>query len=201
MLKPLLCLFLAVGAGAATATPITADLNLCNSALCAIDGIDPGTVVAKVVAADVSGGIDFMITTQDPGWLLWDGGFFGFNAPAGGSLVLPAGYSSAGSGNEDGFGAFQYRIKGPAQGGLAANGVTVFTFTVLGLQTSQIVENASGHRFAAHVGVPDGTCGGGPCAGLTGFVTDDSTQAPEPGSLALFGGALIGLGCMFPRKR
>jgi hypothetical protein len=201
MLKLLLCLLPALCALTATAATITADLNLCNSALCAVDGIDPGTVVARVVAADVAGGIDFTITTQNSGWLLWDGGFFGFNAPAGGLLVLPAGYSSAGSGNEDGFGAFQYRINGPTKGGLAQNGATVFTFGVIGLRTSQIEANAGGHRFAAHIGVPEGACGGEPCAGVTGFVTDEAAQAPEPRSLALMGTVLIGLGCSLRRRR
>ncbi len=201
MLKPLLCLFLAAGAGIATATTITADLNLCNSGLCAIDGIDPGTVVAKVVAADVSGGIDFTITTQNPGWLLWDGGLFGFNALTGGTLVLPSGYSSAGSGNEDGFGKFQYRINGPTSGGLAARGVTTFTFSVTGLQTSDFVKNAGGRLFAAHIGVPDGTCNGGPCEAVTGFATDSGVQVPEPGTLTLSGSVMIALGWVVRKKR
>jgi hypothetical protein len=174
---------------------------LCNSGLCAIDGIDPGTVVAQVVATDVSGGIDFTVTTQNPGWLLWDGGLFGFNAAAGGTLVLPSGYSSAGSGNEDGFGTFQYRINGPTSGGLAANGVTSFSFNVTGLQTSDFVTNAGGHLFAAHIGVPDGECNGGPCANLTGFVTDSEAHAPEPGTLTLLGSALIALGWSVRKKK
>jgi hypothetical protein len=201
MLKPLVFLLLAGGVGIALATPMTAELSLCNSGLCAIDGIDPGTVVAEVTATDVGGGIDFTVTTRNPDWLLWDGGLFGFNAPAGGTMVLPEGYSDAGSGNEDGFGVFQYRINGPTKGGLAANGVTVFSFSVNGLQTSQILPNADGHSFAAHIGVPDGTCNGGPCEAVTGFATDSVTHAPEPGTLMLLGSALIGLGWISRRER
>ncbi len=201
MFRLLSVVLLIAFAGVAAATPVlNVDLNLCNAGLCAIDGIDMGTVVAKVVAEDISGGIGFTVTTQDPGWVLWDGGLFGFNAPAGGALVLPSGYSSGGYGNEDGFGKFRYRIDGPTAGGLAADGVTSFSFSVTGLQLSDIMPNSEGFRFAAHVGVPNGTCGGGPCAAVTGFVTEGGS-VPEPGTLGLLGGALIGLGCFLRRRR
>jgi hypothetical protein len=202
MFKQLSVVLLIAFAGVASATPVlNVDLNLCNPYLCAIDGIDIGTVVAKVSATDTASGMSITVTTQDPGWLLWDGGLFGFNAPAGGTLVLPAGYANGGSGHEDGFGLFQYTINGPTAGGLASAGVTSLTFGVTGLHLSQIVENADGHMFAAHVGVPNGTCGGGPCAtGVTGFVTEGA-HTPEPGTFGLLGAALIGFGCLARRYR
>jgi hypothetical protein len=126
---------------------------------------------------------------------------FGFDAPAGGTLVLPAGYTSAKSGEEAGFGVFEYRINGPTKGGLEENGVAAFTFGVTGLQTSQIVKNERGHRFVAHIGVPDGKCEGEPCEAVTGFASDAAAHAPEPGTLALLGSALIGLGWFLRGRR
>jgi hypothetical protein len=200
MFKLLLVVLLLAFAGVAAATPVlNVDLNLCNTGLCAIDGIDVGTALANVVAQDTASGISFTVTTLDPGWLLWDGGLFAFHAPAGGTLVLPSGYSSGGPGHEDGFGLFQYTINGPTAGGLAASGVTTFNFSVTGLQLSDILPNSSGFRFAAHIGVPGGTCGGGPCAGLTGFVTEGAA-VPEPGTYGLLGGALMVLGCFLRRR-
>jgi hypothetical protein len=95
MFKPLAAVLLIALAGVASATPIlNVDLNLCNPYLCAIDGIDIGTVVAKVSATDTASGMDITVTTQDPDWLLWDGKLFAFNAPEGGTLTLPAAKAS-----------------------------------------------------------------------------------------------------------
>jgi hypothetical protein len=201
MFKLLWVVLLVAFSGVAMATPVlSVDLNLCNAGLCAIDGIDIGTVVVKVFAEEVAGGINFTVATQNPGWLLWDGGLFGFNAASGGTLVLPPGFTSAGSGNEDGFGAFAYRINGPTAGGLGGAGVPSLSFSVTGLQLSDLTPNGKGHLFAAHVGVPGGTCGGGgTCAALTGFVTDGA-QVPEPGTFGLLGGALIVLGSVVRRR-
>jgi hypothetical protein len=200
MLKKLSVFVLLMFAGVAGATPLVVDLSICNSALCAIDGIDPGDVLATVSAEDVTGGINFTVTTRDPGWLLWDGKLFAFNAADGGNLALPVGYESVGPLEVDGFETFQYVINGPTAGGLAANGVTTFSFSVTGLRLSDLTPNAGGYLFAAHIGVPDGTCDGGPCAGLTGFVADGE-PVPEVGTLEMFGGALIAFGVLVKRYR
>ncbi len=196
MLKPFSVVLLIALAGVANATPVlNVDLNLCNSGLCGAGGIADGIVVAKVSATDTAAGLSITVDTQDPGWVLWGQGLFGFNAKTGGTLVLPNGYDDAGSGNEDGFGTFQYRINGPRAGGLAANGLTNFSFIVTGLQVSDIVPNPSGHLFAAHIGVLNG--------GKTGFVTDgpQAEAVPEPGTFGLLGAALIGFGFLARRFR
>jgi hypothetical protein len=154
----------------------------------------------------IHGSLEEQLAYEDitaPGWqgqFHQDGKLLAFNAAAGGNLALPEGYESVGPLEVDGFETFQYVINGPTAGGLAANGVTTFSFSVTGLRLSDLTPNAGGYLFAAHIGVPDGTCDGGPCAGLTGFVADGE-PVPEVGTLEMFGGALIAFGVLVKRYR
>src|SRR6185295_18224244 len=106
-------------------------------------------------------------------------------------------FFSAGAGNEDGFGSFNFRLSD--NGGLQ-EAVSQITFSVT-LTTGTwnsindvLALNNNGNTVAAHLFV----CGSSPCdftqtALATGFVTNGTNPAvPEPTSMLLLGTGLLG---------
>ena len=125
-------------------------------------------------------------------------GIFGFNivgSTAGLSVTnLPAGFSANLAGGQmDGFGNFDVTLDccNPA------NGVTSFSFTVSRTggfsNASDLFEAASsGAHFAIHIAPTNGN--------PTGFAGDTGTPTPEPASMLLLGGGLIGLAAGLRRR-
>jgi hypothetical protein len=132
---------------------------------------------------------------------------FGFNVVGSTAGLTMSNFSNAGydgnggSGNEDGWGTFQFRVDGPP----SPSGVSTLSFDVTrtgGFSgPSGIEAGATGANgfttFAMHVS--NGLTGG---AALTGYagVTPGTSTVPEPTSVLLFG-SMIGLVCRSAYKR
>ena len=130
---------------------------------------------------------------------------FGFNVVGGTSGVTLSNFSNAsfdgtgGAGNEDGWGAFTFRVSGP--GGSGAVSTLSFDVTRTGnpfTSPSDIEAGATGGNgftvFGLHVRNDD--------TGLTGYagVSRDRSSVPEPASMLLLGTAMAGL-AVFRRRR
>lgn len=132
--------------------------------------------------ADTTGGVATISSENDPSGV-WNTNFDGTTA--------------------DGFGMFNSN-KSDNSGGTGGIG-TAIVFTLSGLESFVLNATTAGHpvgsKFAAHVRYGNG-CSGFVSDGTTTSITSDSNCAPipEPGTLALVGSGLVGLGTIV-RKR
>jgi hypothetical protein len=192
------------GAQVASAGTMSWELNVCNSALQAVNacaGPAPATVAATLnpSATQIT-----LVVTADTNFKLWDGGIFGFNwsgpaitADLTGSTGPKALYSvTADNGsNLDGFGKFTnaWDLQTAGVGG-SSNGPASLTFTLTGtgLSFSDFTKNNKGQLFASHIADFASTNSDGPA---TGFVADGPTppNVPEPFTYLLVGGGLVGI--------
>jgi hypothetical protein len=123
---------------------------------------------------------------------------FGFNVAGSTAGVTMSNFSSSlfngngGSGNEDGWGNFEFRVSGP--GGSSAVSSLSFDVTRTGtpftgpsdIEPGQNGSNPPGFTvFAMHI-INTGS-------GLTGYAGDSAVGVPEPGTILLLGASLAGL--------
>lgn len=180
---------------------ITAD-NLAGG-LCTV-----GSPCGTVTVTFAGGTEHVVISMNSPFGVFGNNDTFGFNVVGTTTGVAMSNFSDAnfngngGSGNEDGWGSFTFRVDGP--GGSGAVSSLSFDVTRTGnpfTATSDIEAGASGSNvppfttFALHV--RNNT------SGLTGYagVTPGRDQVPEPASLMLVGSGLGLVTTRFRRRK
>jgi hypothetical protein len=148
------------------------------------------------------------------GYTMGDGGSVGVNVNASSWTLTnltgsnsgigfgPGPYSDGGSGNEDGFGAFNQKITSD-DGYTSSSDLISFrltntsgTWNVLDA-SSVLIANSSGYFAASHIFI----CGSTPCdasnnTGVTGFATIGNTtqelpRVPEPATMTMLGTGLL----------
>jgi hypothetical protein len=112
-----------------------------------------------------------------------------FTSPTGGTPTF-----SSGTGNEDGFGSFNFKL----DQGNSSTPLTkvVFTITQAGTwadASAVVTANTSGNSVAGHLGAYANGDFGATAAG-TGFANGVLTPTPEPSTMAIGLSSLLGLG-------
>jgi hypothetical protein len=163
---------------------------------------DNGTGLCSVAAScgtvTVTGTstLHVVISMNSPFGVFSNNDAFGFNVVGATAGVAMSNFSNAnfngsgGSGNEDGWGSFTFRVDGP--GGSGAGSSLSFDVTRTGTPftaPSDIEAGATGGNgftvFGLHV--RNNT------SGVTGFAGLDLSAVPEPGSILLLGTILLGV--------
>lgn len=115
---------------------------------------------------------------------------------------------TVGSGNDDGFGSFNFRISDFDGFTHATSSLTFSVDLTSGTwasATDVLALNANGFDAAMHIFV-SGTsdlpqCGGSNCTGFAGEGSGTITENPEPGVLSLLGIGLLGIGFTMRRRK
>lgn len=199
--------------GASTASADSFDLSVNNLGI-------SGTV-GTITLSSIAGGVEIAVTMNSGFSLkLQDGNDVGFNSntpiiqsniqnlsfTVGSGLYagIYSGATNLGSGNMDGFGAFDNTLtqlncaSGPptCPPPTSADSL-VFDVIKAGLTLANLeVANDNGAMFAVHFC----TESGGLCGPSTGFATNGGVTVPEPGTLSLFGAGLVGVGTLLGKR-
>ena len=199
MKRILLLVTVLAASQAAFADVYNIDRDNSGGALCST--LNPcGTVTTSFSAGD----INFLIQMASGFGVFGNNDAFGFNVVGTNTGVnisnvspSPAFDGTGGTGNEDGWGSFEFRINGPGGSGAVSTlsfDVTRTSPAFTGL--SDILQTSTGGNgttlFALHVRNNS--------SGLTGYAGVDAAAVPEPSAFVFLVPALLGLG-YFARKR
>jgi hypothetical protein len=192
-------------ANSAVAAPYVFDLTTGNGTITSGGGTGPYVQVTVNLLSSTSATVTFdSVTTGTNPYYLMDGGSTAVNINGTANLTSWSGtaasgatqatYSNGGSGNQDGFGKFQFSINS-SDGWASRSTEIVMDFTATGSTAwsgadQVLAANSNGALAAAHIGYQGGS--------YTGYVagSGDSTppvDAVEPMSIGVLGGGLISL--------
>jgi hypothetical protein len=211
---------LALAVPTASADTFTSSINTPNSAISGFTG-PYGTVTVTTSGPNVNTATVTFTSLTNSGniYLFGDGGSVDVNVNATSSTVsgitgsnagtnfTPGPWTAAGSGNVDGFGVLNQTIDS-FDGFTSSSDKISFTLTdnsgTWASAAAVLTPNANGVDAAAHIFVTSSPANGNNGALATGFAGEGPGNiviTPEPGSLALLGTALAGLGFFSRRRR
>ncbi len=203
----------ALCASPAVADTITYVLGTGNSAINGYTG-PYGSATVNLMSSTTATITFTAFTNSGNAYLIGDGGSVAVNVNAAhftlgaitgsnsGTGFTPGPYSNGGAGNESMFGDFNLTIN--SFDGFTHSSDTI-TFTITNTSGTWanagavLKANADGWLVAEHVFVTSNPANASNGAVKTGFAAGNSA-VPEPASLALFGGGLLGLGGIVRRQ-